>query len=49
MSLFLLLSSWRPWSCVHSDLLQALDLCDSDPVAIARCFVEKVRKEVTDV
>ncbi|XP_055362623.1 pleckstrin homology domain-containing family G member 3 [Betta splendens] len=25
----------------NSDLLQALDLCDSDPVAIARCFVEK--------
>lgn len=27
-----------------SELLQALDLCDLDPVAIARCFVMKVRK-----
>ncbi|KAK2855786.1 hypothetical protein Q5P01_004521 [Channa striata] len=25
----------------NSDLLQALDLCDNDPVAIARCFVMK--------
>lgn len=28
---------------VDSELLQALDLCDNDPVAVARCFVLKVR------
>lgn len=28
---------------VYSELLQALDLCDHDPVAVARCFVMKVR------
>lgn len=28
---------------VDSELLQALDLCDNDPVAVARCFVMKVR------
>lgn len=27
---------------VDSELLQALDLCDNDPVAVARCFVLKV-------
>lgn len=26
---------------VDSELLQALDLCDNDPVAVARCFVMK--------
>ena len=31
---------------VHSELLQALDLCDNDPVAVARCFVMKVRGEI---
>lgn len=32
-------------SCVlqSSELLQALDMCGNDPVAIARCFVDKVR------
>ncbi|XP_076017725.1 pleckstrin homology domain-containing family G member 3-like isoform X2 [Genypterus blacodes] len=25
----------------NSELLQSLDMCDSDPVAIARCFVDK--------
>lgn len=41
--LLLRLSSW--WlSPYNSELLQALDLCDLDPVAIARCFVMKVRK-----
>lgn len=29
---------------VDSELLQALDLCDNDPVAVARCFVLKVRE-----
>lgn len=28
---------------VASELLQDLDLCDNDPVAVARCFVLKVR------
>lgn len=28
---------------VHSELLQDLDMCDNDPVAVARCFVMKVR------
>lgn len=28
---------------VDSELLQALDLCENDPVAVARCFVMKVR------
>uniref|UniRef100_A0A3Q1GC99 Pleckstrin homology and RhoGEF domain containing G3 n=1 Tax=Acanthochromis polyacanthus TaxID=80966 RepID=A0A3Q1GC99_9TELE len=27
----------------NSELLQALDMCDNDPVAVARCFVMKVR------
>ena len=27
---------------VFSELLQSLDQCDNDPVAIARCFVMKV-------
>lgn len=31
---------------VDSELLQALDLCDNDPVAVARCFVLKVRGAV---
>lgn len=31
---------------VDSELLQALDLCDNDPVAVARCFVMKVRNVV---
>lgn len=31
---------------VDSELLQALDLCDNDPVAVARCFVLKVRDAV---
>lgn len=26
-----------------SELLQSLDMCENDPVAIARCFVDKVR------
>lgn len=25
-----------------SELLQSLDMCENDPVAIARCFVDKV-------
>lgn len=28
---------------VDSELLQALDMCDNDPVGVARCFVMKVR------
>lgn len=31
---------------VHSELLQDLDQCDNDPVAIARCFVIKVRPDL---
>lgn len=31
---------------VHSELLQDLDMCENDPVAIARCFVEKVSDNV---
>lgn len=31
----------------HSELLQTLDMCDNDPVAIARCFVMKVRTFVS--
>lgn len=27
---------------VFSELLQSLDMCDNDPVAIAQCFVDKV-------
>lgn len=31
-------------SCsLSSELLQSLDMCASDPVAIARCFVDKVQ------
>lgn len=29
-----------------SELLQSLDMCENDPVAIARCFVDKVRGTV---
>lgn len=29
---------------VDSELLQALDLCDNDAVAVARCFIMKVRE-----
>lgn len=31
------------FSC--SELLHSLDMCENDPVAIAQCFVEKVREE----
>ncbi len=31
---------------VDSELLQALDLCDNDPVAVARCFVMRVRRKI---
>lgn len=31
---------------VHSELLQDLDQCDNNPVAIARCFVIKVRPDL---
>lgn len=27
---------------LSSELLQSLDMCANDPVAIARCFVDKV-------
>ena len=30
-----------------SELLQSLDMCENDPVAIARCFVDKVRGAVS--
>jgi len=30
------------FSLFFSELLQSLDMCDNDPVAIARCFVIKV-------
>lgn len=29
-----------------SELLQSLDMCENDPVAIARCFVDQVRDKV---
>lgn len=29
-----------------SELLQCLDMCENDPVAIAHCFVDKVRKSI---
>lgn len=29
-----------------SELLQSLDMCENDPVAIARCFVDKVRVKI---
>lgn len=30
-----------------SELLQCLDMCENDPVAIAQCFVDKVSKTIT--
>lgn len=39
----------RPLCCCvlyFSELLQTLDMCENDPVAVARCFVDKVRGKV---
>uniref|UniRef100_A0A8C4ZF51 DH domain-containing protein n=1 Tax=Gadus morhua TaxID=8049 RepID=A0A8C4ZF51_GADMO len=33
----------------NSELLQSLDLCENDPVAIARCFVDKVSRRSISV
>lgn len=37
------------FSLFFSELLQSLDMCDNDPVAIARCFVIKVKFKLNTV